>query len=131
MVRPVMAKQSLQLSVTEIKSMTKWPDPIVLQFLSLINSISALGGNNIKTLRGTTGAAAGNTVSVAHGIDPAKIISLTAVVNDGTTVYCPCSPVAADEYSITADVADVKVTNGAAATTILAQLFVVTVIYGD
>lgn len=125
------SKQSLQLSVSEIRAMTKWEDPIILQFLSLINSISALGGNNIKTLTGTTGAAAGDTVSVAHKIDFTKIISLTAVVNDETTVFCPCSPVAADEYSITADATNVSVTNGASATTILAQPFTITIIYGD
>jgi hypothetical protein len=159
--------QSLQLSANELRTLTKWSDPVLYQFLSVVqamqdlpadvataieealvaflleahtwadkqtfNDYTVLGDASVKVkkLTGTTDAVAGNTASVAHGIDPDSIISITAVVNDGTTVYCPCSPVAADEYSITADATDVNVTNGASATTILARPFVVTVIYGD
>lgn len=97
------------------------------------NNYTVLGDAAIKVkkLTGTTDAAAGNTVTVAHGVTLGKIISLSGGVNDGTDFFCPCSPVAADEFSLTADATNVSVTNGAAATTILNQPFVLTLIYEE
>lgn len=97
------------------------------------NNYTVLGDAAIKVkkLTGTTDAAAGNTVTVAHGVTLGKIISLSGGVNDGTTLYCPSSPAAADEFSLTADATNVSVTNGAAATTILNQPFVLTLIYEE
>lgn len=85
----------------------------------------------VKTLTGTTDAVAGNTVSVAHGVTLAKIISLCVLVNDGTTMYAPSSPTATEEFSFTADATNVNVINGVAAVTILSQPFVITVIYEE
>jgi hypothetical protein len=91
----------------------------------------AFGPHKVLTLTGTTDAVAGNTVSVAHGIDFNKIISITGIVNDATTIFCPCSPTVTDLFSLTADAVNVNLTNGAAATAILAQPFVITIIYGE
>lgn len=94
------------------------------KLLALISSLSkALGPIRVVKVTGTTDAAAGNTVSVAHGVTLAKIILLSVSVSDGTTLFAASSPVAADEFSFTADATNVNVTNGAAATTILAQAF--------
>ncbi len=142
---------SLQLSAAELKTMTKWPDAVIYEFLALEDTIitallrrnnvwtgineftnfTALGGPAIKVLKfeGTTGVAAGDTVSIPHGLlDFTKIISLTGTVNDGTTGFVASDPDGANLFSLTYDATNINVVNGAAATAILAQPFAATVI---
>lgn len=158
---------ALDLTAPELRAITKWPEPVIVEFLALVADIAAidttiadalaaflielladphtwaakqtfsaytvLGDASIKVkkLAGTTDAVAGNTVSIAHGVTLAKIISVTGLVNDGTVMFFPCSPTAADEFSLTADATNVNVINGATATTILAQPFTITVVYEE
>lgn len=84
----------------------------------------------VKTVSGTTDAIAGNTVSVAHGVDFTKIISLWVGVNDGTTLFAPSGP-DADLFTYTADATNVNVTTGLSATTVLDQPFVATIVYEE
>lgn len=114
-----------------LTNLTKSPNTWAVK--QTFSGYTALGGTAIKVkkLTGTTDAVAGNTVSVAHGVTLAKIISLAVFVNDGTTLYAASSPAAADEFSFTADATNVNVINGAAAVSILAQPFVATLIYEE
>lgn len=85
----------------------------------------------VKKLTGTTDALASGVATVAHGVTLAKIISVWVGVNDGTTLYAPSSDVAANLFVYTTDATNVSIINGAAATAILSQPFVVTIIYEE
>lgn len=97
------------------------------------NDYTVLGDASIKVkkLVGTTDAMAGNTASVAHGVTLAKIISLTAQVSDGTTLWPPCSATVTQNFEFTADATNVNVTTGLGATVILSQPFTITLIYEE
>lgn len=92
-----------------------------------------LGGASIKLLKltGTTDALVGGTVSVAHGVTASKILAIDVLVDASGTLIPPNAPLVADEYSVTADVTNVNVINGAAAVTILSQPFTILITHEE
>lgn len=88
-------------------------------FQRLLTTVRLLWFNfdlrSYSELTGTTAGSQGGTVSIAHGVDSSKIISVTAVVrpaaSDGRV---PGDTTTGYEYSVKFDSTNVVVTNSAA-----------------
>ncbi len=67
-----------------------------------IDGFTKLGSNapaiKIKKLTGTTAASEGSQVSIAHGVDDSKILSVSVIVNYSTNDYIPHSYRSVGEY---------------------------------
>jgi hypothetical protein len=64
---------------------------------------------------GTTASTQGASVTVAHGVDAAKIINLCAVVNpSASTGVIPNTTTAGLEYTVSFDATNITITNSAA-----------------
>jgi hypothetical protein len=76
---------------------------------------------------GTTASTQGASVTVAHGVDAAKIINLCAVVNpSASTGVIPNTTTAGLEYTVSFDATNITITNSAANSSgILSKTFAV------
>lgn len=92
-----------------------------------------LGGVPVKLLKltGTTDAVAGMTASVAHGLTASKILSVSAQVTAGGTIYMPGDMAATEAFAVTADATNINVINGPLAVTTLAQPFTILIIHEE
>lgn len=78
-----------------------------------------------KVVTGTTGAA-GVSVSVPHGLDASKIVSMTGLAGAAGDKFSPGSPIAAQQFSLSHTTTHAVVTSGpSATTTITGQPFTV------
>lgn len=80
---------------------------------------TSLGDNNVglkaKVLTGTTAASQGASVSVAHGVTPGKIVSVTGVIRYSTNATVPINGSQPSFQSFTAtDATNITVTNASA-----------------
>lgn len=118
------------LSANELRTMTNWPNPVILEFLSLQSGIQFDGVFvRAKKLTGTTGPAAGDTVTIAHRVNGERIDGIQVMVLAGGVLYPPSTPDPATEFTFTADATGINITNGASATTILGQPLKIVLLY--
>jgi hypothetical protein len=106
-----------------------------------IEGYTALGGATtgtpsikIKKLTGTTGAAEGNTVTVAHGLTGDKIISISCIVRSATNSGIPTefTSIAGYQYSSYYSATDFNIINHPTnSENILSKGFVITIIYEE
>lgn len=104
-----------------------------------IGGFSSLGGVDgghpaikIKTYEGTTSDTDGGVVTVAHGLNSAKIINISAIVRQTATsmIKDEHTRSANFRFSVTADVTNISVSNiSGQSANILSKPFVVTVFY--
>lgn len=86
----------------------------------------------IKKFTGTTGAAQGNTVTIAHGLTGGKILGVWAGVSYVANTYMPpeFTGIAGYQYSCYADTTNIVVINSAAnSANILSKAIRITVLY--
>jgi hypothetical protein len=103
-----------------------------------VNGFTQLGSDapkiKVKKLTGTTGAAEGNAVNVAHGLTGGKILAVTAVVFSAANVgwLLETTSDAGYQYHVKFDATNVVVTNHATnSENILSKSFTLTLIYEE
>ena len=114
---------ALALDATELRNLTGWKEPVIEEFLSIVRSITQRTVGNAKLVTGTTGAVAGDTVSVAHGVRFSRIVGVSAIVNTESLIVMPNDPDATQGFSVTVDETNVNLTTDAMATLVLEQPF--------
>lgn len=114
---------ALALDAVELRNLTGWKEPVIEEFLSIVRAIAQRTVGNVKLITGTTGASAGETVSVPHGARFSRIVGVSAIVNTESLIVMPNDPDATQGFSVTVDETNVNLTTDAMATLVLEQPF--------
>jgi hypothetical protein len=119
------------LKATLIATAMTWTGKQTFSGFTILGSGPAI---KIKKLTGTTNAAEGSNVGIAHGVTASKIISITATVTaaNGNTVVHEYTGAAGYQFHLLYDATTVYITNHATnSENIVSRPAVVTIVYEE